>query len=182
MTVTRGKTICFIDDQNVFHGQRVNGWRIDWQKFIEFLSRNEDEIWQVYYFGGEKENPTDGELGYFQFLKEEMRWEIATYPLGKRTVHCLNCGDSHTYLAEKGVDVGLAIKMLTLGINKAFDTAILISGDRDYLETVRFVKSLGLRVEVIAWRDGLSDALQAESSAPVVYLDDLKKEIGKISR
>jgi uncharacterized LabA/DUF88 family protein len=69
--------------------------------------------------------------------------------------------------------------MLTLGINKAYDTAILISGDRDYLETVQFIKGLGLRVEIISWSDGLSDALAAESSAPVVYLDDLKKQIGK---
>jgi uncharacterized LabA/DUF88 family protein len=74
MTITRGKTICFIDDQNVFHGQRDNGWRIDWQKFIEFLSQNDEEIWQVYYFGSEKENQSDGEIGYFQFLKDEMRW------------------------------------------------------------------------------------------------------------
>ncbi|HEX9927394.1 MAG TPA: NYN domain-containing protein [Pyrinomonadaceae bacterium] len=179
MTPARGKTICFIDDQNVFHGQRDNGWRIDWQRFIKYLSQNDEEVWQVYYFGGEKENQSDGEANYFQFLKEEMRWEVVTYPLGKRTIRCLNCGESHTYLAEKGVDVGLATKMLTLGINKAYDTAILISGDRDYLETVQFIKGLGLRVEIISWNDGLSDALAAESSAPVVYLDDLKKQIGK---
>jgi uncharacterized LabA/DUF88 family protein len=179
MTPARGKTICFIDDQNVFHGQRDNEWRIDWQRFVKFLSQDNEEIWQVYYFAGEKENQSDGEANYFRFLKEEMRWEIATYPLGRRTIKCVNSGESHTHLAEKGVDVGLAIKMLTLGINKAYDTAILISGDRDYLETVKFIKGLGLRVEVISWSDGLSDALAAESSAPVVYLDDLKNQIGK---
>lgn len=177
MTPTRGKTICFIDDQNALHGQRSNGWRIDWQKFVQHFSNENEEIWQVYYFGGEKENQSEGEANYFQFLKEQMRWEVTTYPLGKRTVKCVNCGESHTHLAEKGVDVGLAIKMLTLGINRAYDTAILISGDRDYLETVQFVKGLGLRVEVISWRDGMSDALAAESSAPVVYLDDLKDKI-----
>lgn len=30
--------------------------------------------------------------------------------------------------------------MLTLGINKAYDPAILISDDRDYLGTVQFVE------------------------------------------
>ncbi|HZH34762.1 MAG TPA: NYN domain-containing protein [Pyrinomonadaceae bacterium] len=178
MTQTRGKTICFIDDQNVYHGQRDNGWRIDWQKFIKLIEQDGDELWQVYYFGGEKENQSEGEANYYNFLKEKLRWEIYTYPLGKRTVSCVNCNHTHTLLAEKGVDVGLAIKMLTLGINKAYETAILVSGDRDYLEAVQFVKGLGLRVEVVSWRDGLSDALSAESSAPVVYFDDLEKKIG----
>lgn len=179
MTPSRGKTICFIDDQNVFHGQQTKGWRIDWQKFIKFLERNGDEIWQVYYFAGEKENQSEDEGNFFNYLKEQMRWEITTYPLGRRSVTCINCGETHTYLAEKGVDVGLAIKMLTLGINKAYETAVLVSGDRDYLETVQFIKNLGLRVEVVSWKEGLSDALATESSAPVVYLDDLKKQISR---
>jgi uncharacterized LabA/DUF88 family protein len=179
MAGTRGKTICFIDDQNIFHGQRDNGWKIDWQKFIDFLSKGEEEVWQVYYFGGEKEDQSEGEANYFQYLKEKLHWEVFTYPLGKRTVTCASCRNTHTLLAEKGVDVGLAIKMLTLGINKAYETAILVSGDRDYLETVQFIKGLGLRVEVVSWKDGLSDALAAESSAQVIYLDDLEKQIGK---
>lgn len=175
----RGKTICFIDDQNVFHGQQSAGWRIDWQRFVHFFNRDGNELWQVYYFAGEKEDQSVGEENFFQYLREQMRWEVATYPLGRRTVKCLGCGESHSYLAEKGVDVGLAIKMLTLAINKAFETAILVSGDRDYLETVQFIKGLGLRVEVVSWKDGLSDALAAESSAPVIYLDKLKKQIGR---
>lgn len=179
MTSSRGKTICFIDDQNIFHGQRGNGWRIDWHKLINFLSPGDEEIWQVYYFGGEREDQSEGESNYFQFLKEQMRWEVSTYPLGKKTIRCINCGESHTHLAEKGVDVGLATKMLTLGINKAYETAILISGDRDYLETVQFIKGLGLRVEIISWKDGLSEALAAESSAPIVFLDKLKDQICK---
>ena len=80
---------------------------------------------------------------------------------------------------EKGVDVGLAIKMLTLGINRAYETAILVAGDRDYLETVQFLKGLGLRVEIIAWRKGLSSDLAAEASEPVTYLDDLRGKLEK---
>jgi uncharacterized LabA/DUF88 family protein len=66
-------------------------------------------------------------------------------------------------------------------MNQAYETALLVSGDRDYLETVAYLKSIGLRVEVVAWRDNLSDALAAESSAPVVYLDALRDDIQKES-
>ena len=78
---------------------------------------------------------------------------------------------------EKGVDVALATKLLMLAHNGAFDTAILLSGDKDYLETVMAVKAQGLRVEIVSWRNSLSNDLAAESSKDVVYLDDLRDQI-----
>jgi uncharacterized LabA/DUF88 family protein len=178
MTTARGKSICFIDNANIFHGQQDHGWRIDWQRFSKFLAKG-GEIWQTYFFASEHEPPIPAETSFYQFLKEQLRWEVALYRLGQKTMSCQNCDHTHTMPAEKGVDVGLATKMLMLGINQAYETAILVAGDRDYLETVKFVKGLGLRVEVIAWRSALSTELAAESSAPVIYLDDLEKKLAK---
>ena len=84
---------------------------------------------------------------------------------------------THKLKAEKGVDVAVAMKMLTHATNKAFDTAILVSGDKDYLDTVKTVKNLGLRVEIVSFRRSLAPDLAAESSVPVLYLDDLRGEI-----
>jgi uncharacterized LabA/DUF88 family protein len=175
MAASRGKTICFIDNANIYHGQ-VDNWRIDWQRFIAFLQQN-GEVWQTYFFASETDPPSDSATAFYQFLKEEMRWEVVLYPLGKKTMRCNECGHEHTTYAEKGVDVGLATKMLMLAVNQAYETAILVSGDRDYVETVQHIKGRGLRVEVISWRAGLSSDLEAESSAPVVYLDDLRNQI-----
>ncbi|HEY9231452.1 MAG TPA: NYN domain-containing protein [Blastocatellia bacterium] len=178
MAATRGKTICFIDNANVYHGQIENGWRIDWQKFTRFLEAN-GEVWQTYFFASETDPPSDGATAFYQFLKEDLRWAVVLYLLGKKTMRCNECGHEHTTYAEKGVDVGLATKMLMLAVNQAYETAILVSGDRDYVETVQHIKSRGLRVEVIAWRAGLSNDLDAESSAPVVYLNDLREKVEK---
>jgi uncharacterized LabA/DUF88 family protein len=178
MSTSRGKTICFVDDRNIFHGQIENGWKIDWERFIKLLQAD-GEVWQVYYFASETDPPSPGETSYYQFLKEGLRWEVFTYSLGSRTLTCGKCNHSQTMPAEKGVDVGLATKMLMLGINRAYETAVLVSGDRDYLETVKFIKGLGLRVEIVSWRNGLSNELGAESSAPVLYLDDLADQIAR---
>ena len=67
--------------------------------------------------------------------------------------------------------------MLTLANNRAFDTAVLVAGDKDYLETVKAVKTNGLRVEIVAWRGAISQEMQSESSRPVIFFDDIKKEI-----
>ena len=45
------------------------------------------------------------------------------------------------------------------------------------METVKAVKANGLRVEIAAWRGTISPLLEAESSQPVVYLDDIKSDI-----
>jgi uncharacterized LabA/DUF88 family protein len=181
MTTSRGKTICFIDNANVFYGQHDSGWRIDWEKFLNYIQQDE-QIWQTYFFASETDPPREEATNFYQFLKEHLRWEVVLYPLGKKTIRCENCDQSHTALVEKGVDIGLATKMLMLAMNQAFETAILVSGDRDYLETVKYIKGMGLRVEVISWRAGLSDAMEAESSAPIIYLDNLKDHIQKNER
>jgi uncharacterized LabA/DUF88 family protein len=178
MATTRGKAICFIDNANIFHGQAQAGWRIDWQKFINRLGRD-GEIWQTYFFASYQEPMRPEESAFYQFLKEQLRWEVQLYPLGLKTIHCGNCNHVEKLPAEKGVDVGIAVKMLMLAMTQAYETAILVSGDRDYLETVKYIKGLGLRVEVVAWREGLSDDLSSESSAPVLHLSNLRDHIEK---
>jgi uncharacterized LabA/DUF88 family protein len=55
----------------------------------------------------------------------------------------------------------------------------LFSGDKDYLETVKAVKQLGMRVEIVSWRRSLSQDLSQESSKNVILLDGIKAEIEK---
>lgn len=172
----RGRTIVFIDNSNVFFGQRSAGWRIDAHGLHAFLER-EGEIWQTFFFASVTDPPRYQQTAFYSFLKNQMRWEVVLYRLGQKTVLCRACGRSRTVPVEKGVDVGLATKLLTLANNRAFDTAILVAADRDYLETVRAVKNNGLRVEILAWRGTISPEMEGESSRPVVYFDDIRSDI-----
>ena len=92
-------------------------------------------------------------------------------------MHCRTCSTTWTAPTEKGVDVAIATIMLTHAMNKAYDTALLVSGDKDYLETIKIIKNLGLRVEIIGFRSSMSGDLAAESSTPVLYLDDIRRDI-----
>jgi len=172
----RGRTIVFIDNSNAFHGQMSAGWRIDAKKLSAFLARG-GEIWQTYIFASVSDPPRYEQTNFYKFLKNEMHYEVILFELGRKTTTCFKCGNVRQVRVEKGVDVGVATKMLTLANNRAFDTAILVAGDKDYLETVKAIKSNGLRVEIVAWRGALSQALQAESSVPAVFFDDIRSEI-----
>lgn len=179
MPNNRGRAIAFIDNSNIFGGQNDAGWRIDWEKLVSELEKQGD-IWQVHFFASENDPPRAVQQGFYRHLKETLNWEVHLYELGRKTVRCSKCGQTETVKAEKGVDVGVATKMLSLAANRAYDTAILIAGDRDFLETVQFVKNQGLRVEIVGWRNGMSQHLQTESSSKVLYLDDLKALIEKL--
>jgi uncharacterized LabA/DUF88 family protein len=82
-----------------------------------------------------------------------------------------------TIAVEKGVDVALATKFLVLANVRAFDTAILVAADKDYLATVRAVKGSGLRVDIVAWRHTISKEMENESSRAPIYFDDIRQYI-----
>jgi uncharacterized LabA/DUF88 family protein len=172
----RGKTIAFIDNSNVFMGQLSAGWRIDVDKLKSVLERD-GEIWQTFFFASVTNPPRYQQTNFYRFIKNHMRFEVSLYKLGRKTTRCRNCNRSWTVPVEKGVDVGLATKLLSLASHRAFETALLIAADRDYLETVQAVKNMGMRVEIIAWRGTISPQMENESSAPVLFFDDMRYDI-----
>ncbi len=46
---------------------------------------------------------------------------------------------------------------------------------------MRAIKGNGLRVEIVAWRGTISPEMEAESSRPVVYFDDVRNEIEQVA-
>ena len=172
----RGKTIVYFDNSNIFYGQLAAGWRINAEKLQIRLAKDGD-IWQVYFFAAVSDPPRYKQTTFYRMLKEKLHWETIIFPLGTKTIHCKKCTKSWRSYTEKGVDVAIANKVLTHAINKAFETAILVSGDKDYLETIKTVKNMGLRVEIVSFRNSLSQELANESSAPVIFLDDLRPDI-----
>lgn len=174
--MNRGKTIMFVDNSNIFHGSRQAGWRVDAKKLHARLEQV-GSIWQTFFFAAVSDPPRYSQTNFYRMLKTELHYEMTVLPLGSRTVTCNNCGIQRRAYTEKGIDVALSTKLLVLAHNRAFETAILLSGDKDYLETIQAVKTIGLRVEIVSWRQSLSKALGDESSLNVVFLDDLKDEI-----
>lgn len=52
------------------------------------------------------------------------------------------------YVEEKGTDVNLAAHMITKGFLNAFDTAVVISGDTDYITVMDILNTIGKSVVV----------------------------------
>ena len=61
---------------------------------------------------------------------------------------------------QKEVDVSLACEMLKHGYKDHYDTAIIVSGDRDFLPAVECMQSEGKKVEVASFENVISCSLK----------------------
>lgn len=58
------------------------------------------------------------------------------------------------YIGEKGVDISLAVKMIALSVEKKCDKIILLSGDYDYAEAIKFVKNNMTKIHITKFHKG----------------------------
>lgn len=58
------------------------------------------------------------------------------------------------YVGEKGVDISLAVRMISLSVEKRCDKIILVSGDYDYAEAIKFVKNNMTKIHIVKFHKG----------------------------
>jgi hypothetical protein len=79
----------------------------------------------------------------------------------RRSGRCSLCGSDYEYTTEKRVDTRLVAELIQYAANGAFDAAVLVSGDDDFVPAVEAVNALGKRVWVATWSaDELSSDLR----------------------
>jgi len=80
---------------------------------------------------------------------------------------------------QKEVDVALATELVSCALRNAFDVAILVSGDRDFVPAVERVRAEGKRVEVAFFGDV---AIPGEKSAFSHYLQRVADRVHNLDR
>lgn len=84
----------------------------------------------------------------------------------------MDINDPSSYnIIEKGTDINLAVHVLTKAFHNAFDTAIIMSADTDYLPIFETLNMMGKSV-VIAVVDGQNIGKFKELSDAQIFLDD----------
>jgi uncharacterized LabA/DUF88 family protein len=65
---------------------------------------------------------------------------------------CPNCGEPYVRRPEKGVDSAIVTDLLSLAWEDAYDVAILVTSDADFVPAVERVQERGVKVVNAAWR------------------------------
>lgn len=60
---------------------------------------------------------------------------------------------------QKEVDMAMGSAMISGAMRGAFDTAVVLSGDRDFVPAIELVHDCGMRVEAAAFKEAMSDKL-----------------------
>lgn len=173
------RVMVFIDGSNLHHAverhQKIDaGFRIDYQKLVETLVGGRHLV-RTYYYGSRPMQAVSEQESFFKKL-ERLGFDVSVKTLKLREKVCKECGHHQKAYLEKGVDVALVTDLLAFGFRNGYDTAIIVSGDNDFLGAINEVKRLPRRVEIAAFSDSISEETQRKADS-FTALDEMAGKI-----
>lgn len=140
-----------VDGSNLYHYLRelkLTGLaEFDYKAFAQLLARGRIVVSSTYYIGKVRSHgDAKGE--------ELRRWQqrlVAHLQNSGWTVEYGHMMEHNGVFQEKGVDVHIAVDLLTGAYENRFDTALLVSSDTDLIPAIHGVKRKGKRIEYIGF-------------------------------
>lgn len=138
------RVMVFIDGSNLFWACRALNFRIDLKKLVDELVKDRYLLRPCYYCAI-PENQPQSQVNFHRTLKY-LGFRVVAKMLKSRRNE-----EGKPIYVEKGVDVALVTEMLSMAFKNAYDVAILVAGDDDYLGAVEEIKNMGKRVEIASF-------------------------------
>ncbi|HEX8068689.1 MAG TPA: NYN domain-containing protein [Pyrinomonadaceae bacterium] len=140
----RGRVAVFIDGNNLFHAARFHNIDIDYNKLLRVLL-GDGRLLRAFFYTGVDTN-AERQQGFLLWMRRNgfrvIQKELKTFYDGTR---------------KANLDVEIAVDMLSLA--GRYDTAVLVSGDEDFVYAVNAVAYKGCRVEVAGFRSNTAPKL-----------------------
>lgn len=162
----------FIDASNLWQVQKVKGKMFDFEKMRNFIKDKFKgaEIKIFYYTAypadGTRSYSTDGRHKFYTFLKKGLGFVVRKKELKRISV----ITDEGQAIEEKGnMDVEMTIDVIHY--MKKYGTAVLFTGDSDFLALVTYLKNGGKKVYIFSSENNASRELKTGGDG---YFDVLK--------
>ena len=140
----RGRVAVFIDGNNLFHAARFHTIDIDYNKLLRVLL-GDGRLLRAFFYTG-VDVGAERQQGFLLWMRRNgfrvVQKELKTFYDGTR---------------KANLDVEIAVDMLSLA--GRYDTAVLVSGDEDFVYAVNAVAYKGCRVEVAGFRSNTAPRL-----------------------
>lgn len=140
----RGRVAVFIDGNNLFHAARFHNIDIDYNKLLRVLL-GDGRLLRAFFYTG-VDAGAERQQGFLLWMRRNgfrvVHKELKTFYDGTR---------------KANLDVEIAVDMLSLA--GQYDTAVLVSGDEDFVYAVNAVAYKGCRVEVAGFRSNTAPKL-----------------------
>jgi uncharacterized LabA/DUF88 family protein len=140
----RGLVAVFIDGNNLFHAARFHNIDIDYNKLLRVLL-GDGRLLRAFFYTG-VDAGAERQQGFLLWMRRNgfrvVQKELKTFYDGTR---------------KANLDVEIAVDMLSLA--GRYDTAVLVSGDEDFVYAVNAVAYKGCRVEIAGFRSNTAPKL-----------------------
>jgi len=151
----------FIDASNVWNAVKSAKKFIEYKKLKNYFKNNfnagkvEIFYYDAYPKDGTRNYNLDGKHKFYTYLKKGLGFIVRKKELKRISI----VSESGETITEKGnMDVEITIDALH-NINK-YDTAVLFSGDADFLALVNYLKNHDKKVYVFSSKDNISHELK----------------------
>lgn len=167
----------FIDASNLWQAQKAKGKFFDYEKLRKFLKNKfNGSIIKIFYYtaypaDGTRDYSLDSRHKFYAFLKRGLGFIVRKKELKRINV----ITEEGQAIEEKGnMDVEITID--TLHHLKKYDTAVLFTGDSDFLALVTYLRNGGKKVYIFSSKNNISEELRTGGDG---YLDvlEIKEDI-----
>jgi len=151
------KVCIFFDGQNFYRSllRYDETLRVDYDRLAVWITQriggDAAVFGGAYYYVGVSPGAPQQVEAFLKGLELRPGYFVKREPRVRRTGRCSTCGGDYEYTTEKRVDTRLVADLIHYAANAAYDAAVLISGDDDFVPAVEAVNALGKQVWVATW-------------------------------
>lgn len=168
----KNRVSVFIDASNIYYTYKKSGWKIDFEKFLNYL-KEETELQEIYYYTAQDFN-SEKQTSFISFLRK------IGYKIRSKKVKFIKNKNKNLKITgfHKGnLDIELTIDILET--KNKYDTLILVSGDSDFEPLLKLMKKkYNKKCLVMATKYNIS--IELIKAAKFINFNKLKEYIKKV--
>jgi hypothetical protein len=151
------KVCIFIDGQNFYRSllRYDETLRVDYDRLATWITQAvggpSAMFGGAYYYVGVSADAPPLVENFLKGLELRPGYFVKREGRVRRTGRCPSCGADYEYTTEKRVDTRLVADLIHYAANGAYEAAVLVSGDDDFVPAVEAVNALGKQVWVATW-------------------------------
>jgi len=133
------RVLILIDGSNFYYSTAKKGVRVNFQKLIhEFVGSR--ELVNVFYYVAPLDIKADEEKYWSHQRFLNMLREIPKFKVVLCTLKKIKAKNGSYVYVVKGDDVKMSNTLLMGAVDKLYDTAIIVSGDEDLIDSIKIVR------------------------------------------
>jgi hypothetical protein len=151
------KVCIFIDGQNFYRSllRYDESLRVDYDRLATWITQAvggpSAMFGGAYYYVGVSSDAPPLVENFLKGLELRPGYFVKREGRVRRAGRCPSCGADYEYTTEKRVDTRLVADLIHYAANGAYEAAVLVSGDDDFVPAVEAVNALGKQVWVATW-------------------------------